>query len=246
MSLGVIFLSEVFGTLMLTLLGCGVVANVALKGTKGNAGGFLMVNWGWGLAVMAGVFVAAKSGAHLNPAVTLGIVASGAKEFVPGIPVDAASILTYFGGEIVGAFVGAVLCWLAFKQHFDLEPDAATKLGVFSTGPAIRSYGWNVVTEIIGTFVLVFVILLFGKNATYLGPLPVALLVVGIGASLGGPTGYAINPARDLGPRIAHALLPIRGKGSSDWSYSWVPIVGPLIGGTLGGLGSQILPLVVK
>ncbi|HSU70951.1 MAG TPA: MIP/aquaporin family protein [Micrococcaceae bacterium] len=246
MSLGVIFLSEVFGTLMLTLLGCGVVANVALKGTKGNAGGFLMVNWGWGLAVMAGVFVAAKSGAHLNPAVTLGIVASGAKEFVPGVPVDGASIVTYFGGEMVGAFVGAVLCWLAFKQHFDLEPDAATKLGVFSTGPAVRAYGWNVVTEIIGTFVLVFVILLFGKNATYLGPLPVALLVVGIGASLGGPTGYAINPARDLGPRIAHALLPIRGKGSSDWSYSWVPIVGPLVGGTLGGLGSQILPLVVK
>jgi len=246
MSLGVIFLSEVFGTLMLTLLGCGVVANVALKGTKGNAGGFLMVNWGWGFAVMAGVFVAAKSGAHLNPAVTLGIIASGAKEFVPGIPVDAGSIVTYFGGEMVGAFIGAVLCWLAYKQHFDAEPDAATKLGVFSTGPAIRSYGWNVVTEIIGTFVLVFVILLFGKNATYLGPLPVALLVVAIGASLGGPTGYAINPARDLGPRIAHALLPIRGKGSSDWSYSWVPIVGPLIGGTLGGLGSQVLPLLVK
>jgi len=138
MSLGVIFLSEVFGTLMLTLLGCGVVANVALRGTKGNARGFLMVNWGWGLAVMAGVFVAAKSGAHLNPAVTLGIVASGAKEFVPGIPVDGTSIVTYFGGEMVGAFVGAVLCWLAFKQHFDLEPDAATKLGVFSTGPAVR------------------------------------------------------------------------------------------------------------
>jgi glycerol uptake facilitator protein len=246
MSLGVIFLSEVFGTMMLTLLGCGVVANVALKGTKGNAGGFLMVNWGWGFAVMAGVFVAAKSGAHLNPAVTLGIIASGAKEFVPGIPVDAGSIGTYFGGEMVGAFIGAVVCWLAYKQHFDAEPDAATKLGVFSTGPAVRSYGWNVVTEIIGTFVLVFVILLFGKNATYLGPLPVALLVVAIGASLGGPTGYAINPARDLGPRIAHALLPIRGKGSSDWSYSWVPIVGPLIGGTLGGLGSQVLPLLVK
>ncbi|ALE06070.1 glycerol transporter [Arthrobacter sp. ERGS1:01] len=246
MSLGIIYLSEVMGTMMLTLLGCGVVANVALKGTKGNAGGFLLVNWGWGLAVMSGVFVAAKSGAHLNPAVTVGVIASGAKDFVPGVPVSFGSTLTYFGGEMTGAFLGAVVCWLAYKQHFDSEPDAATKLGVFSTGPAIRSYGWNVVTEIIGTFVLVFVILHFGGGVTGLGPLPVALLVVGIGASLGGPTGYAINPARDLGPRIAHALLPIKGKGSSDWSYAWVPVVGPLIGGLLGGLMSQWLPLIVK
>ncbi|WP_269939271.1 MIP/aquaporin family protein [Arthrobacter sp. HY1533] len=246
MSLGIVFLSEVMGTLMLTLLGCGVVANVALKGTKGNAGGFLLVNWGWGLAVMAGVFVAAKSGAHLNPAVTLGIVSSGATEFVPGVPVDGASIFTYFGGEFLGAFLGAVVCWLAYKQHFDAEPDAATKLGVFSTGPAIRNYGWNVVTEIIGTFVLVFVILMFGNQPNQLGPLAVALLVVGIGASLGGPTGYAINPARDLGPRIAHALLPIKGKGSSDWSYAWVPVVGPVIGGVLAGLCSQWMPLLVK
>ncbi|MHA7269276.1 MIP/aquaporin family protein [Arthrobacter sp. HLT1-20] len=246
MSLGIVFLSEVMGTMMLTLLGCGVVANVALKGNKGNGGGFLMVNWGWGLAVMAGVFVAAKSGAHLNPAVTVGVAASGAKEFVPGVPVDAASMFTYFGGELVGAFIGAVVCWLAYKQHFDAEPEAATKLGVFSTGPAIRNNVWNLVTEIIGTFVLVFVILMFGNQPNQLGPLAVALLVVGIGASLGGPTGYAINPARDLGPRIAHALLPIKGKGSSDWAYSWVPIVGPLIGGLLGGLMSQWLPLLVK
>ncbi|MCU1574820.1 MAG: aquaporin family protein [Micrococcaceae bacterium] len=246
MSLGVIFLSEVMGTMMLTLLGCGVVANVALSGTKGNAGGFHLVTWGWGLAVMAGVFVAAKSGAHLNPAVTVGIITSGAKEFVPGVPVDFGSTLTYFGGEMLGAFLGAVVCWLAYKQHFDGEPEPAAKLGVFSTGPAIRSYGWNVVTEVIGTFVLVFVILLFGKSAASLGPLPVALLVVGIGASLGGPTGYAINPARDLGPRIAHALLPIRGKGSSDWAYAWVPVVGPLIGGALGGALSNWLPLLVK
>ncbi|MDJ0357970.1 MIP/aquaporin family protein [Paenarthrobacter sp. PH39-S1] len=246
MSLGIVFLSEVMGTMMLTLLGCGVVANVALKGTKGNAGGFLMVNFGWGLAVMAGVFVAAKSGAQLNPAVTIGVLVSGAKEFAPGVPVDAGSIFTSLGGEMLGAFLGAVVCWLAYKQHFDAEPDAAAKLGVFSTGPAIRNYGWNVVTEIIGTFVLVFVILLFGKSAANLGPLPVALLVVGIGASLGGPTGYAINPARDLGPRIAHALLPIRGKGSSDWSYAWVPVVGPLIGGVLAGIGVQIMPLLVK
>ncbi|WP_125616655.1 MIP/aquaporin family protein [Specibacter cremeus] len=246
MNLGVVFLSEVAGTMMLTMLGCGVVANVALRGTKGNAGGFLMVNWGWGLAVMSGVFVAAKSGAHLNPAVTVGILSSGAANYAPNVPVTFGSTITYFGGEMLGAFIGAVVCWLAYKQHFDHESDAATKLGVFSTGPAMRSYGWNVVTEIIGTFVLVFVILHFGGGVTGLGPLPVALLVVAIGASLGGPTGYAINPARDLGPRIAHALLPIKGKGSSDWSYSWVPIVGPLVGGALGGLLSNWLPLIVK
>ncbi len=245
MSLGIVFLSEVAGTALLTLLGCGVVANVALKGTKGNSGGFLLVNWGWGLAVMSGVFVAAKSGAHLNPAVTVGILANGQAEYAPGVAVDLASTMTYFGGELLGAFLGAVFCWLAYKQHFDSEPDSATKLGVFSTGPAIRNYGWNVVTEIIGTFVLVFVILHLSNGPAELGALPVALLVVAIGASLGGPTGYAINPARDLGPRIAHALLPIKGKGSSDWSYSWVPVVGPLVGGALGGLGAAWLPLVV-
>jgi len=245
MSLGIVFLSEVFGTAMLTLLGCGVVANTALKGTKGNNTGFLFVNFGWGLAVFAGVFVAAKSGAHLNPAVTLGIVASGKSEFVPGIPVDAASIFTYLGAELLGAFIGAVVCWLAYKQHFDVEPDPANKLGTFSTGPAIRNYGWNLVTEIIGTFVLVFVILCFGGSPNELGPLAVAMLVVGIGASLGGPTGYAINPARDLGPRIAHAVLPIKGKGSSDWAYSWIPVVGPLIGGALGGLVARVVPIIV-
>jgi glycerol uptake facilitator protein len=195
---------------------------------------------------MAGVFVAAKSGAHLNPAVTVGILSSGATDYAPNVPITFGSTLTYFGGEMLGAFIGAVVCWLAYKQHFDDEPDGATKLGVFSTGPAKRNYGWNVVTEIIGTFVLVFVILHFGGGVTGLGPLPVALLVVAIGASLGGPTGYAINPARDLGPRIAHALLPIKGKGASDWSYSWVPVVGPLVGGALGGLMAQWLPLVVK
>ena len=142
---------------------------------------------------------------------------------------------------MLGAMIGAVLCYLAYKQHFDAEEDAGLKLAVFSTGPAIRSYGWNLVTEIIGTFVLVFVIAGLGKTPHQLGPLAVALLVVGIGASLGGPTGYAINPARDLGPRIIHALLPIKGKGSSDWSYSWVPVVGPLIGGVIGGLSAAVL-----
>ena len=249
-NLGVVFLSELVGTAMLLLLGCGVVANVALAKNKGHAGGFLMVNFGWGLAVFAGVIVAYASGAHLNPAVTLGLVANGATEFGQGVPVDVLSVVTYIGAQLIGAFLGATVCWLAYKQHFDEEPEPANKLGVFSTGPAIRSYGWNLVTEIIGTFVLVFVVIGFGRNGdasglAALGALPVALLVVGIGASLGGPTGYAINPARDLGPRIAHAVLPIKGKGGSDWGYSWVPVVGPIIGGVLAGLAAiPLLPLL--
>jgi len=244
MSLGIVFLSELFGTATLTLLGCGVVANVALKGTKGNNGGFLMVTWGWGIAVFAGVYVAARSGAHINPAVTLGLLLNGKAEYAPGVKVDLGSTLTYFGGELTGAFLGAVVMWLAHKQHFDAEGEPASKLAVFSTGPAIRSIPWNLATEIIGTFVLVFVILAFGGTPSGLGPLAVALLVVGIGVSLGGPTGYAINPARDLGPRIAHFLLPIKGKGSSDWSYSWIPVVGPLVGGTLAGALAAVVPII--
>lgn len=247
LNLGLIFLSELVGTAMLVLLGCGVVANVALIRNKGFGGGFLMVNFGWGLAVFAGVIVSYASGAHINPAVTLGLAVNllgkGETEFQPGIPIDFLSIITYIGAQLIGAILGAVIAWLAYKQHFDEEPEPANKLGVFSTGPAIRSYGWNLVTEIIGTFVLVFVILGFSYSGTpaELGALPVALLVVGIGASLGGPTGYAINPARDLGPRIAHALLPIRGKGASDWSYSWVPVVGPIIGGLIAGWAALVL-----
>lgn len=251
MTLGTIFLSELVGTTILLLLGAGVVANNLLPKSKGNGGGVLHINWGWGIAVFAGVLVSYKSGGHLNPAVTLGVLASGAKEFVPGIPVDAASILTYISAQLLGAIIGAVLCWLAYKTQFDQKADPALKLGVFSTGPEVRSYGWNVVTEALGTFVLVFVVLAsghWGDSATktpgglgWLGALGVALLIVGIGASLGGPTGYAINPARDLGPRIAHAFLPIPGKGSSDWAYSWVPVVGPIIGGVAAGLLSGVL-----
>ncbi|TDE91681.1 aquaporin family protein [Occultella glacieicola] len=243
MDFGAIFLPEVLGTAMLTLLGCGVVANVVLPRTKGNNGGWLLINFGWGLAVFAGVYVAFSTGAHINPAVTLGLLANGA-EFFPGNP-DAGleaiagtvpNAFVYILAQMIGAFIGAVVCWLAYKQHFDEPADDGTKLAVFSTGPAIRSYGWNFITEVIGTFVLVFVIIAFGHTPSGLGPLAVALLVVGIGASLGGPTGYAINPARDLGPRIAHALLPIKGKGSSDWGYSWVPVAGPIVGGVIAGL----------
>lgn len=246
-NLGVVFLSELVGTALLVLLGCGVVANVALVKNKGFNGGFLMVNIGWGLAVFSGVIVSYNSGAHLNPAVTLGLVASGATEFGSGVPVNPVSVLTYIAAQMIGAIIGAFFVWLAYKQHFDAEPDAANKLGVFSTGPAIRSYGWNLVTEIIGTFVLVFVVIGFGGGRqgdgglAALGALPVALLVIVIGTSLGGPTGYAINPARDLGPRIAHFLLPIKGKGASDWSYSWVPVLGPIIGGVLAGWASLVL-----
>ncbi|WP_136518905.1 MULTISPECIES: MIP/aquaporin family protein [Cellulomonas] len=233
------FVSEIIGTGMLLLLGAGVVANVILPRTKGFGGGWLLINFGWGLAVFAGVFAAFKSGAHLNPAVTVGLWTSGADEFAPGVEANAGNALLYVVAQLIGAFLGATLAFLAYKKHFDMDADPAVKLGVFSTGPELRSYSWNFVTEVLGTFVLVFIVLAFGSTPSELGPLAVALLVVGIGASLGGPTGYAINPARDLGPRIAHAVLPIRGKGSSDWSYAWVPVAGPLVGGVLAGLLAQ-------
>ncbi|MBA0127098.1 aquaporin family protein [Haloechinothrix sp. YIM 98757] len=266
--LGTVFVSEVLGTGMLTLLGAGVVANVLLTKSKGFDGGWLLINMGWGLAVMAGVFVAYKSGGHINPAVTVGILVSGAEEYAPGVDITATSTVAYLGGEMVGAFLGACAAYLAYKKHFDAESDEATKLAVFATGPQIRNYRWNFVTEVIGTFVLVIVVLSFAGTPHGLGPAAVALLVVGIGASLGGPTGYAINPARDLGPRIAHAVLPVQrntapaavpvgsGSGSapeadtpapsairksSDWAYSWVPVLGPLVGGSLAGLLSQVL-----
>ncbi|GAA4626299.1 MIP/aquaporin family protein [Cellulomonas oligotrophica] len=236
-----ILVSEIVGTALLLLLGAGVVANVILPKTKGFGGGWLLINFGWGLAVFAGVYASYKSGAHLNPAVTIGIWASGAETFSEGgLDVTAANGFLYVVAQMTGAAIGSALAFLAYKKHFDEDADAGTKLAVFSTGPALRSYGWNFVTEVIGTFVLVFVVLAFAKTPAELGPLAVALLVVGIGASLGGPTGYAINPARDLGPRIAHALLPIRGKGSSDWAYAWVPVVGPLVGGVLAGLLASV------
>ena len=230
---GQIFLYETLGTATLLLLGCGVVATAILRDSKGYGGGWLLINFGWGLGVYAGVYVAFVSGAHLNPAVTISQAMVG--------NITAGQVPVYFAGEFLGAFLGAVIAYLAFKLHFDAEEDPGAKLAVFSTGPAIRNYGWNLVTEIVGTFVLIFGILISGGTPTEVGPLFVALLVVGIGASLGGPTGYAINPARDLGPRIAHAVLPIKGKGSSDWGYSWVPVVGPIIGSIIATLVFQAI-----
>ena len=225
---GQIFLYETLGTGMLLLLGCGVVATAILRDSKGFGGGWLLINFGWGLGVYMGVYVAFPTGAHLNPAVTISQLMVG--------NITGGQAIFYFLGEFLGAFLGAVLAWVAFKQHFDVEEDAGAKLAVFCTAPAIRSFGWNLATEAIGTFVLIFLILISGGTPSQVGPLFVALVVVGIGNSLGGPTGYAINPARDLGPRIAHAILPIKGKGGSDWGYSWVPIVGPIIGSVLATL----------
>ena len=256
LTLGQVFLSETVGSMLLLLLGGGVVANTLLKGTKGQGTGWLLINWGWGLAVFAGVLASGASGAHINPAVTVGIIArsaiTGDTDFVAGVPIGVGSTLVYFAGQLLGAMIGAFLMWLTYKQHFDAEENKAFKLGVFATGPEIRNPLWNTITEIIGTFVLVFVIFAAGAytaagpdgtavNLGWLGALGVGLLVVAIGISLGGPTGYAINPTRDLGPRIMHAILPIKNKGGSDWGYAWVPIVGPLIGGVLGGLASTFL-----
>lgn len=243
------FWSEVLGTATLILLGGGVVATVLLPKSKGFNGGWLLINWGWGLAVFTAVFVAFKSGAHLNPAVTLGLFSAdlpfatltgpgGNAEII--IEPTVSNMFMYWGAQMIGAFIGAVLVFITFKKHFDEDLEPAAKLAVFSTGPAIRAYGWNFITEVIATFVLVFFVVISGSTPSGLGPLAVALVVVAIGASLGGPTGYAINPARDLGPRIAHAVLPIRGKGSSDWSYSWVPVAGPLVGAVLAGLAGRV------
>lgn len=227
-----IFGAEVIGTALLILLGNGVVACVLLNLSKGQNAGWIVITFGWGMAVMIGVFAVGQfSGAHLNPAVTVGFAVAGTTEW--------GDVPEYFAGEFVGAFIGATLVWLAYLDHWRETEDPGLKLACFSTAPAIRNPVSNIITEVIGTFVLVFGVLAFFANeatgATGLGGLIVGLLVLGIGLSLGGPTGYAINPARDLGPRIMHAILPIAGKGDSDWSYSWVPVVGPIIGGILGG-----------
>jgi glycerol uptake facilitator protein len=225
--------SEWIGTALLILLGDGVVAAVLLNKSKAQNSGWIVITFGWGFAVMVGAYSVGKfSGGQLNPAVTLGVWINGG--------IDGGQAWHYWIGEMLGAMTGAVLVWAAYYLHWAETEDPGLKLAVFSTGPAIRNYFWNVVTEVIGTCVLVFGILAIGTfpgpGASGLSILLVAFLVVGIGLSLGGPTGYAINPARDLGPRIMHAILPIPGKGPSDWSYAWVPVLGPLIGGAIGAL----------
>jgi glycerol uptake facilitator protein len=225
--------AETIGTAILVLLGNGVVAGVLLTHSKAQNAGWVVITFGWGLAVAMAVFAVAQfSGAHLNPAVTLGLAAIGEAEW--------SDVPKYLIGEFLGAFIGATLVYLAYLPHWRETDDPGLKLACFSTAPAIRQPASNIICEVIGTFLLVFVILAIGATEatadTGLIPLLVGLLVVGIGMSLGGPTGYAINPARDLGPRIMHAILPIAGKGPSDWGYSWIPVVGPIIGGILGAV----------
>jgi glycerol uptake facilitator protein len=237
------YLAELLGTMILVLLGDSVVANVLLQRSKGQNSGWIVITTGWGIAVAVAVYAVGRiSGAHLNPAVTIALATIGSFSWaqVPG----------YIAAQMIGAFAGAVLVWLAYLPHWRETPDQGAKLGIFCTAPAIRSTGANLITEIIGTAVLMFGILAIAANAQALArpgdvdlsvvfsrglqPLLVGVLVLGIGVSLGGPTGYAINPARDLGPRLAHAILPIAGKGSSDWEYSWIPVIGPIVGGIAG------------
>ncbi|WP_150452065.1 MIP/aquaporin family protein [Arenibacter lacus] len=233
------FIAEIIGTMLLILLGGGVVANVVLNLTKGQNSGWIVITTGWALAVYVGVVVAAPySGAHLNPAVSISLAVAG---LFPWMEVP-----SYVLAQFIGAMLGAFLVWAMYKKHFDATKDNGLKKAVFCTDPAIRNTGANFISELIGTFVLIFAVLYF-TDATIvdqetviglgsLGALPVAFVVWAIGLSLGGTTGYAINPARDLGPRIIHAILPIRGKGNSDWSYAWIPVVGPIMGGTLAAL----------
>ncbi len=235
------FTAEFIGTALLILLGNGVVCNVVLQQTKGNNSGWIVITLGWGMAVFVGVFTVANySGAHLNPAVTIGLAVAGVFEW--------SKVLTYIIAQMLGGAFGATLVWAFYRQHIKVTTDQNLKLGIFATIPAIRNYMNNFFSEVLGTFVLVFAVLFiaepeirgsqlsgteFGLGA--LGALPVGLLVLGIGLSLGGTTGYAINPARDLSPRLMHALLPIANKRNSDWSYAWVPVIGPIVGATLAG-----------
>ena len=230
------FLAEFLGTALVILLGNGVVANVVLTGTKGNGGGWMVITTAWALAVFVGVVVSAPySGAHLNPAVTFALAISGKFEW--------AQVPTYMLAQMLGAMLGSFLVWVKYKDHFLATDDKGLKLAAFSTGPAIRNTFSNLTSEIIGSFVLLFVIFYFTTAEIVdtktpvglgsLGAIPVMFLVWAIGLSLGGTTGYAINPVRDLGPRIMHSILPISGKGSSNWSYSWIPVIGPMVGASL-------------
>jgi len=232
------FLAELLGTMLLIILGDGVVANVVLNQTKGQNGGWIVITAGWAFAVTVAVYaVGTFSGAHLNPAVTIGLAAIG--------NFDWAAVPAYVAAQMAGAFLGATIVWLAYLPHWSVTESPEAKLAVFCTGPAIRNTGSNLLTEIIGTFVLVLGVLAIltpknlnpehGWNVGF-GPALVGVIVWAIGLSLGGPTGYAINPARDLGPRMAHAVLPVAGKGGSDWGYAWIPVVGPIVGGVIAAL----------
>ncbi len=220
------FIAELIGTAILITLGAGVVANVLLHGTKGNSSGLIVIAFGWCVAVFVGVYIAADaSGAHLNPAVTISLAVAG--------KFDWALVPTYLLAQLLGAMIGSCLAWVAYKDHFDQTQDPGLILAVFSTSPAIRKPLNNFITEGVATFVFMLAVLFMKKGELQLGSLdalPVALLVLGIGLSMGGPTGYAINPARDLGPRIMHAILPITHKGESDWKYAWIPVLAPISG----------------
>lgn len=223
------FTGEFVGTAILIILGDGVVANVLLNKTNGFNSGWIVITTGWAMAVFTGVFISASaSGAHLNPAVTIALACAGKFSW--------ALVPEYILAQMLGAMTGALFVWIAYKQHFDATESAANKLAVFCTGPSIRHPLHNLITEIIGTFVFIVGVLHIISPANVLGSisaLPVAFVVFGVGLGLGGPTGYAINPARDLGPRIMHAILPIKNKGTSDWQHSWIPIAGPIIGAVI-------------
>jgi glycerol uptake facilitator protein len=223
------FFAEFFGTAMIIVFGGGVVSNVLLSKTKGNNSGWIVITFGWAVGVFTGVLIAAPiSGAHLNPAVTLALVLAH-KFSVSLLPL-------YICAQMLGAMFGALLVWLAYKKHFDATEDGDLKLAVFCTSPNIRSYWYNIITEVIGTYILTLAVLYMAEPEVGLGSLnalPVAIVVLGLGLSLGGPTGYAINPARDLGPRIMHFLLPIPFKRNSDWKYAWVPVLGPMLGASI-------------
>jgi len=232
------FIGELIGVAIIILFGGGVVANVLLNKSKGQNSGWIVIITGWAVGVAAAVYATGKlSGAHLNPAVTIALAYLGQFPW--------AKVPMYILAQVLGGIIGGVLVWLAYLPHWAVTDDPGAKLAIFSTGPAIRNYPANLLTEIIATTMLVFGVLALGVNkepaASGLTPLLVGLLVWGLGASLGGPTGYAMNPARDLGPRIAHAILPIAGKGDSDWAYSWVPVIGPIIGGLIGAILYQMV-----
>jgi glycerol uptake facilitator protein len=231
------FVSEFVGTALLILFGNGVVANVVLAKTKGNSSGWIVITFGWAIAVFIGVYTAAASGAHLNPAVTIAdAVVSGNWD----------KVLVYIPAQMLGAMCGTTMVWLAYKQHFDATTDPDLQLAAFCNAPAIKSNVYNFITEVVITFALMFAILMLSnsKSSVELGPLsalPVAFVVLGVGLSFGGPTGYAVNPARDLGPRIMHFLLPIKNKRDSDWGYSWIPVLGPIVGAVLAALVYKLL-----